>query len=301
MNIHVCLDVATLLYDGLENNQLSDLLSLDDNHLHLRWGSLLKYLNLQDMFSSLPVFDQSHPLFEATVHVLSTYRYQGEVEYVFDSLFAENLTNVKSLKEIDQNFLLKAMARSKLHPSPIMQKKIEDSFKPFIASLTQDPYQTLHSLILYLAWDRMCLCIKNLFDFQSADPSFKSGINILKECLLESYLHITREGRCALSLSRLLEALLYFHVREENISSHNDHDWNVLSKGLSLFPSQDGFIANMFYIDDVFSAENGLDLYVTTDVPEVVEDRFKVAKCLISKIDGVSLGVEFFEKKVASI
>lgn len=300
MKIHIPSDIASLLSKECYDEPLLKAVSGHDVQLDVRWSSFLHFLGLDHLFFQAPLIDANHMIFKATLDVLSAHKERSELEYVFDSLFAECLRIVKSLKEIDPAFLLQKIDERRSSLPVQLSAKIAPVLDHYSMLLKDKPYHTMHNLVLLLAWDRMCVLMKGLFDHQSSSKVFACGINVLKECLIESYIHISTQVGCKISLYRLVEALLYYFIREENINSHTDHEWKVFSHGVSILRDEDLFISNNFYIDDLFAQNELSDIYLSSELTEIVSNKISLAVCLLKKITEFSSFEIFTIKNVRS-
>lgn len=226
------------------------------------WTSLLEYLELGSLFSNLPSNDH---LVKACISSLYTYRDKNDLFDVFDRLFAEYLSQIKDLPQIDPGSLLEAIKKD-----PIL--------KPFLKNHASD---TMHDLILYLSWDRMCICLANIFNEQSTDQKFIEGIDILKDCLIESFQHITEQGKTAPSYFRLVEALFSYYMREENLQKHSEEEWKILCQSLNCFGDQNELV-DVAYIDNGLKREE--EMHLTSDSSERVNSRIALAQMVMEKL-----------------
>lgn len=250
------------------------------NRINFRWPSLLEYLGLGSLLLSLSTFDQTHPLFVACISTLHANEEKEVFFHVYDHLFVENLNQIKALPQINPPFLLQAIKE---------QRQKTEMFAPTLAAyemaLEENPSQTMHDLILYLAWDRMCIWMARLFDYQSTNPKFIKGIAIVKECLIESYQHIAQQGKTSPGIYRMLESLVFYQMREENLQKHTDSEWRMLSQSFELFKSQEE-LPDFFYIDDAvtFVEREDSTCYLTLDSPDRVNSRLILAQYMIDKL-----------------
>lgn len=206
------------------------------------WPSLLEYLDLGSLFETFPKFDKQNPLFAFITSSLSLDSEQDFLFRLYDQVFVECLTQVKALPQIHPTFLLDHMQK-KRHSSLFSR-----SLDHYEKILTEDPANTLHHLILYLAWDRVCVYLALVFEHIYPDLKSRKGIELLKECLLESFQHITEQGRSAPGFFRLLEALYAYRMREENIQTHTDAEWLVLCQSSRALRPREN-IPDVFYMD----------------------------------------------------
>jgi hypothetical protein len=285
MRSHVDHQIVQLLaYDPaqiLKNPLLSD----PDNRIHFGWPSLLEYLGLGSVLSSLPAFDETKPLFAACVSTMYVNEEKEVLHHVYDRLFAENLNQVRTLPQIKASFLLQAIREQREKPSfGKVEKVVSPALAVVEAALIENESHAMHDLILYLAWDRMCVCMARLFNYQSTNPKFIQGISVFKECLIESYQHIVEQGRTSPGIYRMIEALFFYHMREENLQKHTAAEWAVLSQSFHVLKAQDELV-DFSYIDDaVMQEEESSELYLTLDSPEIVGRRLALAQCIMDKI-----------------
>lgn len=249
-----------------------------NNYLSFFWPSLLECLDLRSLFKGLPSFSPEEPLYKAFLAALLVNQEKEALFYLYDSLFAECLTQVKGLPQIDAAYLLHAIQQKKQEV-----KAMFPALASYEAALLENASDTMHDLILYLAWDRMCVSVSRLFDYQSSDPAFMHSLEVLKECLIESYLHITQQGRTTPSLYRLLEALFFYEMREENLQKHTAEAWALLSQNIQILRAQDE-LADFYYIDDAVMPQSGSSAYLTLDSPERVNLRLGLAQHMMEKL-----------------
>lgn len=148
----------------------------------------------------------------------------------------------------------------------------------------------MHDLILYLAWDRMCVCTARLFDYQSNDPKFIKGIRVLRDCLIESYQHIAQQGRTTPGIYRMIESVFFYQMREENLGKLLPAQWTILTQSFQALKGQDE-LADFFYIDDGVTLEKVLKMeeedsecYLTLDSPNRVNARLSLAQCMMDQL-----------------
>lgn len=215
--------------------------------LVLGWPSLLDYLDFRSLFDSFQKFDAQNKLFSTVVEVLKLEAEKEVIIYLYDQLFVECLTQIKTLPIIDPQVLLNKIDM-KRRRSLFYQTTDPFSFalQTYEKRLVENPRETLHDLILYLAWDRMCVYLATIFDHPTLQIG--NGLVILRACLIESFQHITRQGQTAPSFFRLLEALYAFQMKEENLQSYSDLEWEILCRSsIALQPRE--ALADACYLD----------------------------------------------------
>ncbi len=205
------------------------------------WPSLLEYIGQGSLFEALPKFD-SHPLFTFAISSLTLDSEKDFLFRLYDQIFVECLTQIKALSQIHPTFILNQLQQKK--PPALFSR----SFKHYEKILTEDPANTLHGLILYLAWDRVCVNLALLFEHIYPDLKSSEGLAVLKECLLESFQHITEHGKAVPGFFRLLEALYAYQMREEVIQTHTDADWLVLCQSSRALRLREN-LSDVFYMD----------------------------------------------------
>lgn len=272
----------------LEN---SSLLNGQNCLLSFRWGSLLEYLELGSVFTTFPNPGPNEPLFEACIGALCANSNQEVISHLYDRLFTEILNQIIALPIIKPSFLLQAIQNQRQkkpfldHPalfSPILTQ--------YESILTEKPSDTMHDLILYLAWDRLCVCMARLFDHPSTDPHFIKGIGILRGCLIESYQHIFEQKRTTPGIYRMLEALFFYQMREENLQRHSAEEWALLSQSFHGLKQQDVLI-DFFYIDDAVIScreqdqQKRIDVqYWTLASPDQIQIRLSFAQFMVNQL-----------------
>jgi hypothetical protein len=231
---------------------------------------LLEYLELGTLLEDILPFDETNPFFQATVATLCQNVEKEVLHHIYDHLFIEILKQIKALPQINANFLLH-----------VIKKKEDANLASYEAALIENPSHAMHDLILYLAWDRMCVWMARLFNHQSTNPTFIRGLDVLKECLIESYQHIKEQGRTSPGIYRMLEALFFYEMREENLQKHSPDEWAMLTQSFPILKGENELV-DFFYIDDLISSEG--TSYLTLDSPDKVKARFTLAEYLINKI-----------------
>lgn len=261
----------------------------ENNFIYFRWPSLLEYLGLGSLLSELPPFDPEQPLFEACLDALRKHEEKESVQYVFDRLFTENLNRIIELPQLNPGSLMKEIANHKESLDESIAKILSPALDFYLIAFNQHSASMMHNLILYLGWERTCLQIAQLFDYQSNDAKFNEGIKTLQECLIESFQHITGQGRTAPSIFRLFEALFYYYMREEHLQKHTNEEWDLLQKGFKALKSPEK-LADVFYIDDAVTPldkpedEESTFSYVVTEPSEKTAFRIAFSQLILEKI-----------------
>lgn len=283
MKIFVDNQIANILAHDADKLLKNPFICDPDNHITFRWPALFEYLGLGSIFSKLPAFDHTQSLFKACISILYAHEEKEVLFHMYDHLFVENLNQIKALPQIEASFLIQAIKKQREKPSYLeVEKVLSASLGAYEAALAQEAASTMHDLILYLAWDRMCVCMAQIFNYQSTDPKFLEGIDILKDCLIESYQHIAQQGRTSPGIYRMLESLFFYQMREENIQKHTDAEWTLLSQSFPALKPQNE-LADFFYIDDAVFEENAA-YYLTLDSPDSVNSRLALTQYMMDKL-----------------
>jgi hypothetical protein len=288
MKISVDNQIVRLFFHDTEKVLDSPLSSDESGHLNLDWPSLFEYLELGQVLSRLPSFDKSQVLFTACISALTEVDNPEDLFYIYDSLFTKMIEQVKSLPEVDASFLLQKMEEKK---NKLSFWEMEKILSPALTAqekvLKETPLEAMHDLVLYLAWDRMCICMARIFDYPSTHPKFLDNLKKLKWCLIESFQHIASQGRTTPSFYRLIEALFYYLMREEHLSLHPEADWELLTKSFPVLKDSNELV-DVFYIDHALVPESAMQegsfCHLTVDPPEVVQSRLALANYMIERL-----------------
>lgn len=245
------------------------------------WPTFLGYLGLGSLFDAFPKFDEQNQLFVCLTCALASESTKDLMIRIYDQLFVECLTQVKALGEINSAHLLNLIQtkRSSEKPNSLFLLSLQRNEK----ALLENPYHTIHDLTLYLAWDRMCVNLATAFDFIYPEIKTTDGLTILKECLLESFQHITEQGKTSPGFFRLVEALFAYEMREENLQLHTDSEWEILCQSSKALRSRE-HLSDIFYIDAALTKtpETLLRIY-TLDSPDRVNSSFSLARLMNKK------------------
>ena len=256
-------------------------------HFILGWPSLFEYLGLNDLFVNLPKFDEQNKLYNFLISTLSIDPEKDLLIRLYDEVFVQCITQIRSLPEIDPDFLINQIQKARQFPLDASMKDLFSlSLVQYEKKFSKEPYHTIHDLTLYLAWDRVCVNFAIVFEHLSTNPQILNGLNILRECLIESYLHINAQGRTSPSFFRLIEALYAYDMRAENLQSHSDSDWAILCQSAIALRSRDS-PADVFYIDAALkNPENATEVLkgFTLDPIDKVKSTLALARHLIEKL-----------------
>lgn len=265
---------------------------LPSPEIHLTWPSFLEYIDGGSVFDNFPAFNPQNALYRLTIQLLPL---EHEKEYlieVYDHVFAECLTHVKALSQIQLDFLIESIRRKR--------KQIQDNpfqnqfFLPFLDKirdrLVQNPYEIMHNLVLYLAWDRVCMNFAVILEYAESDPSkIQKGLEVIKTCLTESFQHISDQKKTIPSFYRLVEALFAFNMRDENLKNHSEEDWQILCQSFNSLHARKELM-DLAYIDlamDGGHSKNSSSeplLFLTTEPKEKVNSSYALTNCIIKKL-----------------
>lgn len=253
----------------------------ESEDIQLNWPSLLNLIGLGDILRNLPPFDSNNNLYKYFNGILA---FNPKDEYLFevyDQMFAESLTEIKNLDEIQQsNLLTRIQKKRSLGELDLFNEALIE----FEFLLREHPYEIMHDLILYLGWDRMCVRVAILFDECKSTNAFKS-LEVLKNCLLESFEHITKQERTKPGFYRLVETLFAFEMREENLQKHQEEVWQILCKSTRALMPRDELM-NAHYIDEAISNTTDKEpiRVITEDTPEKVDTVIALTNLMLRRI-----------------
>lgn len=244
------------------------------------WTSLLKYLGMESLFEKFPEFNEQNELFAFIVSAIAK---DGEEELLirlYEQVFVECLTYVKAVEQIHPSFIISEIQRKRsLGKSELFSCSLDKYESLFV----EKPYETIHDLTLYLAWDRVCVNLTKVFECVFPDLRQREGLRIIKECLVESFHHITAHGRTKPSFFRLIEALYAYQMREENLQTHTDEEWLILCQGLGALRSR-GDLIDVFYIDATFGDDLEPKRVFTLDLVDEVKACLSLGQYMVEKL-----------------
>lgn len=240
------------------------------------WAALLDYLELGTFLETLPKFELSE-LYKVMISALDKESTKDAMIHLYEQLFAEILTQVNALLEIQPAFLLDRMQAKK-------QEVFAPSLSYYENILKEDPKNALHDLTLYIAWDRVCVDIAMIFEQSSSNIRIRNHLETLKECLVDSFLHIMEQGKTLPSFFRLMEAFYAYDMREDNLQLHTDAEWLILCQGARALKSRET-LPDVFYVDAAIALDaNYLLKGFTLDSVEKIQSGQALAKDAIRKI-----------------
>jgi hypothetical protein len=259
----------------------------DQVELAFGWPTLLEYLGLGSLFETFPQFNDQHPLFDFLIASIATKSDKDLIIRIYDQIFVECLTQVKALSEIDPASLL-SQIRNKRQSTSFLSLPLEG----YERLLLENPYNTIHDLTLYLAWDRVCVNLAVVFDYIYPEIKSPQALQILKDCLLESFQHISAQGRTAPVFFRLIEALFAYQMRDENIQSHTESEWQILCQSSKALRARE-HLSDIYYVDaaiintqQIASLNNSEKIFrvCTMDSADRVNSSMSLANLMIDKL-----------------
>jgi len=234
----------------VETCKQADIL-IDENQIQLiyQWPTLLECLDLESLFDQFFKLNEQEQLFNFLITTLTSEVDRDLLVSLYDQIFIECLTRVKNLPEINPTFLLQLIQKKKESAFSSQSKKlILPLLEYYEKYLTENPSHAMHDLILYLAWDRICVNMGPIFESPCLQAPFRQGLDVFKQCLLESFDHIRTQNRTTPSLFRLMETLYADEMRQENLQVHSENEWLILCQGARALKQRED-IADVYYID----------------------------------------------------
>lgn len=269
--------IDNLILDKIlhENEEISpkaiNVLIEQEEGIAFEWPTLFKYLG-EDLFKNFPKFDEKNPFFNLTILSVNQGMEKEILIRLYDELFIQCLTVVKAMPQIQQLYLLNKIREKRLSQSQAIFAETLDHYEK---SLIDNPYKTLHGLILFLAWDRLCVQLAIAFEQVYEIPTALQSLQILKDCLVESFKHITTKEETRPSFFRLIEALYAFQLRSENLDAHSESAWMTLCKGADALKSREE-LSDVLYIDQAL-AGSGIKEEQVKVITSDSETRVKAA------------------------
>jgi hypothetical protein len=215
----------------------------------MEWPTFLQYIGLGNLFEAFPKFDVQNGLFNHAVETLGQHSEKESLFDLYDQMFIDCLSLVKALPQIDATFLINQIQKTReLVLSSHTWNPFSTSLDAYEKLLLESPKETIHSLILYLGWDRICVCLAILFEHIYHNNNVCDGLKILRDCLIESFQHISKMGTTQPSFFRLMEALYAYNMRPENLDLHTDLEWSILCESTCILMPRDA-LSDLYYID----------------------------------------------------
>lgn len=223
----------------------------------LSWPALIELLGFGDLAKGFPSFTDADPLYQEMITALESKTHPEYLEHLFDQVFVKCLNWVRSMPEIHPTFLGDVIReRRGAAVSTFFSKSLDHYEKLFL----DHPYQTIHDLTLYLAWDRVCVDLAIVFEYPSTSDHVLQGLALLRECLIESFQHITAQKKTVPGFFRMVEALYAYQMRQERLQTYSDADWQTLCESSQSLRPRDQFV-DIPYVDAaLFDSKNSANL-----------------------------------------
>lgn len=254
------------------------------------WPSFLELIGITNLFETFPKFDDQNKLFAFTLSILTSNPDKEVVIELYERIFVECLTQVKSLAQINAAFLIEKIRAKRESLSASADQLLAPALAHYEKYFIEASSNAMHDLILYLAWNRVCVDLAILFD-SSQNLQLKKEFDIFMECLIESFQHITGQGKSAPGFFIMIEALYAYQMREENIQLHSGPEWLVLCQSAQALKSREQ-LSDVFYIDDSIVDQEQLEhaepVYVLTlDSETKVQSTLSLTNEMIKKIKNI--------------
>jgi len=248
--------------------------------VNLSWAAFLEYIETGPLFGKFPPFNEQNPLYSLIISILPLQAHEDFLIELYDQVFVECLTHTKAIPQIEHAFLM----------DRIQKKRGDDIFeharRHYETYLREYPYEAIHDLTLYLAWDRVCFNLSKLMEEPSSNPVVQKNTHVLKNCLIESFQHIAAQGKTTPSFFRLMAALIAFYMRDENLETHSEEEWTTLCQQLGWINTveDDSELADVPYVDLSFA--QGQDAYrvLTLDSTEKANGLQTLMELTIRKL-----------------
>jgi len=272
--------------NALDISNIKDYTLVNDiplDNIDFNWSSLLSCIGENSLFESLK-FDPEKKIFNVIISTLALNPQKEILLRLYDQIFVEFLTLIKSLPQVNANFLLEKISASESKGHAFFNKPLQH-YKSRLADHTR---QAMHDLVLYLAWDQVCNYIANIFDFNSTEFKIKESLQVFLDALTESFRHIFNQGKIVPSFFRLSEAVYSFQMRDENLQGYSESEWSTLSQSSKALKPKE-MLANAMYIDATITEQKKIEsentiLFFTLDSPEVVDSTLQLARYVNEKI-----------------
>lgn len=268
-------------------NDCCNALKTNDKELEfvLGWPSLFEYLGFGFLFENTPKLDQKNKIFASVVEALLMDCDKEVITYLYDQIFVECLTQVKGLPQIHPKVILEEIRKRKFTLFAHLEDPFTAALNHYEKKFSEDPQNAFHDLTLYLAWDRVCVYLATLFDHTSL--KIHNGLQILKECLVESFQHITQHGKTAPGFFRLVEALYAYQMKDENLQKYSEAEWLTLCQSSNALKPRE-YLADVSYIDasvveEKSNDKNSLKVLVL-DSPEKIHASLGLSDYMLGKL-----------------
>lgn len=283
MRVLVDKSVIKKVKEGFKIEALDELVAADAD-IVFAWPSLLAFLDI-DLAKEYPSFSQS-ALYPEVIAALEAKPHAEYLEHLYDQIFVDCLNWVRSKEAIHPNYLLNKIREVQ---KTSMAKPFSKPLHHYERMLFEEPYLAIHDLIFYLAWDRVCVDLATLFEYPSTSENVREGLHILRDCLIESFQHITKEQETHPGFFRFLEAIYAYQMREEFLQTYPDAEWQVLCESSQALRPREEFLAVPYTDQTIFSTQNNQHLpapvkVLTFDSWEKVSKSLNLARYIIEKL-----------------
>jgi hypothetical protein len=247
------------------------------HELSLGWPSFLEVLHLGNVCEAFPRFDPLHAVFKMLVKAVEEGFEKEVIIALYDQLFVDWLASI-------QNKIAPGLLYGEI-------EKVDNSFfQPLLIEykkkLEEMPKEMMHDFVLYFAWDRVLVSLAELFEYPFKGSQYIVGLQILKNCMLESFQHITRQKRTKPGFFRVVEALYALMMRDECFDSYTEEEWNLLCKSAKCLLLRDK-LCDLFYIDLMIQepGEKVPSLTVCTkNSQELVQGQIELVQFMLHKL-----------------
>lgn len=273
--------------------------------LNYYWPTLFGLLEMENLFENFFTLEEDNPLFKAIITALNNPLNADLLMRLYDQIFVECLTHVKNMPQINDLSLIKKIKEHKhLETMQQFNELTAPLFDYYTNYLTHHRCEAMHNLILFLAWDRVCVNLAIIFEHDPSSTSIREGLNLLKACVLESFQHITSQKKSAPSFFRLLETLYADAMRQENLDHHTEAGWKILCQGAALLKPREQ-LADLFFIDGAIkevSAQESLEQdslsFISSRSNEEIEAGVNLANYLNLEVKNWMKDWPYLVKKV---
>ncbi len=242
----------------------------------LERSAFLECVGLGNVFDTIPKFDDKNIFFSFCTSDLTFNLNKEVITHLYDQIFIECLTDVQNTRFINKDNLYQQIQEKKKG----LHAYLVEGLDLYEQRLLNNPQDLIHDLTLYLAWDVVCIRIAILFENISSDSRNSDLLKGLKECLLESFDHITREGKTKPGFFRMIEAFYAYQMRQELLDTYKEEEWGILCKSCKSLMDREQF-ADVFYL----SLESSFDFSVITiDSSEKIEATLLFSEYILEKI-----------------
>ncbi len=284
MRVIIDKNIVIKTKEGIKNSSLEELVKADAD-ITFDWPALLEFLGI-DLAKMFSPFTSEDNLYREVIIALESKPHVEHLEHLFDQIFVDCLNWVRSKEEIHPNYLLNEIRKLNANTvQPLFSKTLRD----YERLLFEESYLSVHDLTLYLAWDRVCVNLAIIFEYPSTAENVKEGLRVLRDCLIESFQHITTQKETHPGFFRLIEALYAFQMREEYLQTYSDPEWQTLCESSQVLRFRDEFLSVPYIDQAIFNTQQNEHLpalvkVLTLDSWDKVSKSLKLARYIIDKL-----------------